>query len=161
LVQLGRKGLLQGATNMVRLVVLLLRLVLTRVLCEILVLRGGEGGGRAGLEGATKEQLRRQQRSEVHVEACSRGLQVSTVLVARVQSASVDGHVVCSLGVSVTVTGLVRGESAVREAVVSSVHLPVEARLKTGPARGRGCAVVLLHAEEVRRQTDAVPRVLS
>jgi hypothetical protein len=49
--------------------------------------------------------------------------------------------------VAVAVTRLVGGESTVREAMVSSVHLPVKARLETGAARGRGCAVVLLHAE--------------
>ena len=160
LIQLGRKRLLQGAANVVRLVVLLLRLVLTRELSKVLELWRSKRRGRAWLEGATQEQLRRQQRGEVHVEAGSRRLQIGAVLVARVESASVDGHVVGPLRVPVTVTGLVGGKGAVREAVVTSVHLPVEARLETGAARGIGGTLVLLHGKEVRRQTEAVPRVL-
>jgi hypothetical protein len=44
--------------------------------------------------------------------------------------------------------------------VVTAVDLPLKARLKTGPAGGIGSGVVLLHAEQMRRQTEAVPRVL-
>lgn len=140
--------------------VLLLRLILASELCEVLKLRGSESRGRAWLEGATEEQLRREQRGEVHVETSSWSLQIVAVLVARVESAGIDGHVVRPLRVSVAIAGLVRSEGAVREAVVTAVHLPVEARLETRTAGGVRGAVVLLHTEEVRRQTEAVPRVL-
>jgi len=146
---------------MVGLVVLLLRLVLTGELCKVLELRGSESGGRAWLEGATKKQLGRKQRSEVHVEAGAWGLQVVAVLVARVESSSVDGHVVCPLRVSVAIAGLVGRKGAVGKAVVATaVHLPVEARLETGPARSVGGALVLLHTEKMRGQTEAVPRAV-
>ena len=60
----------------------------------------------------------------------------------------------------VTVTRLVRREGAVGEAMVSSVHLAMEARLQAGTAGGVRGTVVLLHTEKVRGQTEAVPRVL-
>lgn len=41
-----------------------------------------------------------------------------------------------------------------------SVHLSLEARLETRPAGRSRSRVVLLHAEHVRRQAKAVPRVL-
>jgi hypothetical protein len=113
---------------MVRLVVLLLRLVLTGELCKVLKLRGSESRGGAWLEGAAKEQLGRKQRSEVHVETGAWGLQVIAVLVARVESAGVDGHVVGPLWVTVAIAGLVGRKGTVGKAVMTSaVHLPVEA----------------------------------
>lgn len=64
----------------------------------------------------------------------------------------------------VGVSWLVCGKGTVREAMVTivhlSIHLPVKARLQTRSAGSRRCAVVLLHSEEVRRQAEAVPRVL-
>lgn len=146
---------------MVGLVVLLLRLVLAGELCKVLELRGSESGGRAGLEGATEEQLGRKQRSEVHVETGAWSLQVVAVLVARVESAGVDRHVVRPLRVPVAIAGLVRREGAVRKAVMTAaVHLPVEARLETGSAGSVRGALVLLHTEKMRGQTEAVPRAL-
>lgn len=145
---------------MVRLVILLLRLVLARKLGKILELRGRKSRGRAGLERAAEKQLRRKQRSEVHVETGSRSLQISAILVARGKSAGVDGHVVGPLRVPVTVAGLVGSKGTMGKAVMASIDLPGETSLKTGTAgRGRG-TVVLLHIEKVRGQAEAVPRVL-
>jgi hypothetical protein len=63
--------------------------------------------------------------------------------------------------VSVAIAGLVGRKGAVGKAVVATaVHLPVEARLETGPARSVGGALVLLHTEKMRRQTEAVPRAV-
>lgn len=47
----------------------------------------------------------------------------------------------------VSIAGLVGSKGTVGEAVVATVHLPVEARLQTGSAWSRLCAVVLLHGE--------------
>lgn len=74
--------------------------------------------------------------------------------------ASVDGHVVRPFRVPVGVPWLVCSECAVRETVMTAVDLPLEARLKTWATRSSGGGVVLLHAEQMRRQTEAVPRVL-
>jgi hypothetical protein len=49
--------------------------------------------------------------------------------------------------VSVAIAGLVRGEGAVGKAVMTTVHLPVEARLQTGSAGSVRGALVLLHTE--------------
>ncbi|KAA8617544.1 RNA-binding protein [Pyrenophora tritici-repentis] len=145
---------------MVRLVVLLLRLVLTSELSKVLELRGGESGRGTRLEGAAEEQLRRQEGSEVHVEAGAGGLQIIAILVARVEPAGVDGHVVRPLRVPVAVAGLVRSKGTVGEAMVTAVHLPVEARLEARAAGGIVGAILLLHCEKMRGQAEAVPRVL-
>lgn len=75
----------------------------------------------------------------------------------------VDGHVVRALRVPVAVTWLIGSECAMRKAMMAAihlaVHLPLEARLETGPVGGRLSRVVL-HAEQMRRQAKAVPRVL-
>jgi hypothetical protein len=63
--------------------------------------------------------------------------------------------------VPVAIAGLVRREGAVRKAVMTAaVHLPVEARLETGSAGSVRGALVLLHTEKMRGQTEAVPRAL-
>lgn len=59
----------------------------------------------------------------------------------------------------VGVAWLIRGEGAVRETVVSSIDLPLEAGVETRSARGT-LVTVVLHTEHMRRQTEAVPRVL-
>lgn len=71
---------------------------------------------------------------------------------ARSKPASIDRHVVGTLRVPVGIAWLVGSERAVREAVVTAVHLPLEARLEARPAGGIRGRVVLLHAEQMRRQ---------
>jgi hypothetical protein len=80
---------------------------------------------------------------------------------ARSEPVGVDGHVVGTLRVSVGIARawLICGECAVREAVVATVDLPLEARLETRPAGGILSGLVL-HAEKMRGQAQAVPRVL-
>jgi hypothetical protein len=82
------------------------------------------------------------------------------MLVAWVESARVDGHVVRPLRMPVAIARLVRRESAVGKAVVTAVHRALEARLEAGSAGSIRSTVVLLHTEKVRGQTEAVPRVL-
>jgi hypothetical protein len=81
-------------------------------------------------------------------------------MAARGKPVGVDRHGVRALRVSVGVPWLVCSECAVREAVVTAIDLPLEARLESGPAGGRRDGVVLLHTEHMRRQAEAVPRVL-
>lgn len=81
-------------------------------------------------------------------------------MAARSKPIGIDGHVVGTLRVPVGIAWLVRSECAVREPVVTTVDLPLEARLETRPAWGVLGGFVLLHAEKMRGQAQAVPRIL-
>jgi len=92
------------------------------------------------LERAAQQQLRWEQRGEVHLKACTRSLEVRAVLVTRRQSAGVDGWNVRSLRVSVCITALIgmectMGESSVSTIRLSAIHLFLKTSREAWAAR--------------------------
>lgn len=69
------------------------------------------------------------------------------ILIAWSKSTSINGHVVRPVGMPIGIAWLVRRESAMREAMMSSIHLTLEARLQTRATGGIRSALVLLHPE--------------
>lgn len=127
---------------------------------QVLELAVGESGRGARLEGASEEQLGRQQRSELHIKASARGRQVShvglrlLVDILAVDTLRVDGGDVATSGVSVGESRYVRSEGAVREPGVTVRRLRDMARetalTTAGTSLADGAGVMVLHPEEMR-----------
>lgn len=124
---------------------------------KVLELAIGKGSGRARLERASEEKLGREQRRELHVEAGTRGGQVSQVVVDRlllnVDILGVDGRNVATAGVPVSEARNVGSKGAVGEASVAVGGFRGMAKATWATAwacLADGAWVVLLHPEEMR-----------
>jgi len=113
LVHVRREALLARARGAVLLLLEILLLALKAA--HILEVRAREGSRGAGLEGAAKKQLRREQRGKLHIEARTRAGQIGaigTALLVILGRLRVNRRDVASAGVPVGKTGNVGGESA-------------------------------------------------
>jgi hypothetical protein len=113
----------------VALLVLLLSSGVLRSKCrEALEVRRGEGVRRARLEGAAKQELRREQRGEIHIKCGARCLHV--IMLRPTKSARVDrGDVPLRVTIGVAAHGrLVRVESAMRKPRAIAIHVRLSKR---------------------------------